>query len=114
MYRIYVYIYIYTYTDTHVFELVSGLFCQVAWFRFGLGFRGARKCEDEQISQGDWATCYRSLPSQPDSDSVALGKWFSFWKTTNVNPGRINPWLNYDWGVSPFSGDSDHFWREHP
>ena len=31
----------------------------------------------------------------------------------NVNPGLINPWL-INRGVSPFSGDSDHFWREHP
>ena len=28
----------------------------------------------------------------------------------NVNPGLINPWL-INRGVSPFSGDSDHFWR---
>ena len=32
---------------------------------------------------------------------------------TNVNPGLINPWL-INRGVSPFSGDSDDFWREHP
>ena len=31
----------------------------------------------------------------------------------NVHPGFINPWLILNRGVSPFSGDSDHFWREH-
>ena len=31
----------------------------------------------------------------------------------NDNPGLINPWL-INRGVSPFSGDSEHFWREHP
>ena len=31
----------------------------------------------------------------------------------NVNPGLISLWL-INRGVSPFSGDSDHFWREHP
>ena len=33
--------------------------------------------------------------------------------TPNVNPGLITPWL-INRGVSPFRGDSDHFWREHP
>ena len=37
------------------------------------------------------------------------------WRTVriagvNANPGSINPWL-INRGVSPFSGDSDHFWR---
>ena len=31
----------------------------------------------------------------------------------NVDPGLMNPWL-INRGVSPFSGDSGHFWREHP
>ena len=31
----------------------------------------------------------------------------------NVNPGLIDPWL-INRGVSPFSGDSDHCWREPP
>ena len=31
----------------------------------------------------------------------------------NVDRGLINPLL-INRGVSPFSGDSDHFWREHP
>ena len=31
----------------------------------------------------------------------------------NVNPALVNPWL-INRGVSPFSGDSDHFWRGTP
>ena len=35
--------------------------------------------------------------------------------TSHVNPGFINPWLTFIGGCPiPFSGDSDHFWRDHP
>ena len=37
----------------------------------------------------------------------------TFYYSFHVDPGLINPWLIHR-GVSPFSGDSDHFWREHP
>ena len=26
---------------------------------------------------------------------------------------EVKPLVDFDWGVSPFRGDSDHFWREH-
>ena len=28
--------------------------------------------------------------------------------------GRFQPLVDFDRGVSPFGGDSDQFWREHP
>ena len=31
-----------------------------------------------------------------------------------LTPDSAEPLLDFDRGVSPFSGDSDHFWREHP
>ena len=31
-----------------------------------------------------------------------------------LTPDEVKPLVDFDWGVSPFSGDSDHFWREHP
>ena len=43
--------------------------------------------------------------------SVALGLLSC--DALNANPGLANPWL-MNRGVFPFSGDSDHFWREHP
>ena len=46
-----------------------------------------------------------------------VGKtWFSVANTSFFSGGsRINePLVNFDWGVSPFRGESDHFWREHP
>ena len=42
----------------------------------------------------------------------AFGPSEKVWRS-HVDPGFINPWL-IDRGVSPVSGDSDHFWREHP
>ena len=31
-----------------------------------------------------------------------------------LTPDEAEPLVDFDRGVSPFSGDSDHFWREHP
>ena len=31
-----------------------------------------------------------------------------------LTPDVSRTLVDFDWGVSPFSGDSDHFWREHP
>ena len=39
--------------------------------------------------------------------------WPSRCDLCNVNSGLVKPSL-IDRGVSPFSGNSDHFWREHP
>ena len=50
-------------------------------------------------------------PHPPNfSDSDAMPKTIL---TPNVHPGLRNPW-SINSGASPFSGDSDHFWREHP
>ena len=35
------------------------------------------------------------------------------WAPIRCSTGLMNPWL-INRGMSPFSGDSDHFWREHP
>ena len=31
-----------------------------------------------------------------------------------LTPDEAEAMVDFDWGVSPFSGDSDHFWRENP
>ena len=52
------------------------------------------------------------MSSLPLSASVAWHDPASPYQIT-VDPRLINPWL-INGGVFPFSGDSDHFWREHP
>ena len=50
------------------------------------------------------------VSAKKDTHSFRGPSFFS----RNVNPGEVKPLVDFDWGVSPFSGDSDHFWREHP
>ena len=57
----------------------------------------------------------RNVPSRVGRESLvtkAARCLRGYPRSRNVNRGLINPWW-INRGVSPFSGDADHFWREH-
>ena len=55
-------------------------------------------------------------PSSASASSASsCGGWSSgLCSKLMLTPEKFSPLVDFDWGVFALSGESDHFWREHP